>query len=285
MVEVRNLFHDYEGRGKYACRDISLKVEDGHIFGFLGPSGAGKSTIQNIMTKLLPIQQGEILYDGTEIRQIKREFFNNIGYSFEHPNIYTRLTGYENLKYFAGLFRGRTEDPQRLLDLVGLGPSAHKRAGRYSKGMKQRLVFARSIINKPKILFLDEPLSGLDPSTAEVIKGVIRELQNNGTTILMTTHNMHAADELCDKVAFINEGEIIVSDSPRALKLKYGEPGIRVEYREDGRTAARVLVPERPGDLDEFNRLAAEGRIETVHSQEASLDAIFRKLTGRELKE
>lgn len=283
MVEVKNLYHDYDGKGDFAAEDISFAVNDGEIFGFLGPSGAGKSTVQNIMTKLLPIQKGDVLYDGQDIRKLKRGFFNNIGYSFEHPNIFTRLTGYENLKYYAGLFSKKTEDPQRLLDLVGLGDSAHKRAGAYSKGMKQRLVFARSIINNPKILFLDEPLSGLDPTTADTLKAVIRDLQKQGTTILMTTHNMHAADELCNVVAFINNGKIIARDSPRNLKLQYGEPGIKVEYKDDTGLASKTFVLDKAEDKAEFDALSASGKVETVHSQEATLEAIFKKLTGREL--
>jgi len=283
MVEVKNLYHDYDGKGEYAAQDISFTVNDGEIFGFLGPSGAGKSTVQNIMTKLLPIQKGDILYDGKNIRGLKRPFFNEIGYSFEHPNVFSRLTGYENLKYFAGLFSTKTEDPMRLLNMVGLGDSAHKRAGAYSKGMKQRLVFARSIINNPKILFLDEPLSGLDPTTADTLKGIIRELQIRGTTILMTTHNMHAADELCNVVAFINDGKIIAKDSPRNLKLQYGEPGIRVEYKNGTDIAAKTFVLDEVEDKREFDTLSASGKIETVHSQEATLEAIFKKLTGREL--
>ena len=285
MVEVKKLYHDYTGQGSYAVEDVSFTIEDSQIYGFLGPSGAGKSTVQNIMTKLLPIQQGDVIYDGENIRDIRRGFFNKIGYSFEHPNVYTKLTGYENLKYFAGLFAGETEDPQRLLDMVGLGTSAHKRAGRYSKGMKQRLVFARSIINNPKILFLDEPLSGLDPGTADVLKGIIHNLRKQGATILMTTHNMHAADELCDVVAFLNEGRIVAADRPRDLKLKYGEPGIKVEYTGEHGTESRVFKLDEADDKREFDGLVTSGNIETIHSQEATLEAIFKKLTGRGLKE
>ena len=311
MIEVKSLFHDYEGKGSFAVSDISFGIGMGEVFGFLGPSGAGKSTVQNIMTGLLRIQQGEVYYNGQEIRRLRRGFFNSIGYSFEHPNLYSKLTGFENLKFFANLFTCETEDPLRLLELVGLSGSAHKRAGRYSKGMKQRLVFARSIINKPQILFLDEPLSGLDPSNAEVIKGIIRKLQSDGCTILLTTHNMHAADELCDKVAFLNDGKIVALDSPRNLKLRYGESGLRVEFRRDkaeqvggkgeqdggkgeqngdngeqgsGQIESRVFDLSKPQDKADFDQIIASGQVETVHSQEASLEGIFQLLTGRKLK-
>jgi fluoroquinolone transport system ATP-binding protein len=283
MIEVSHVYHDYEGKGNDAVHDVSFRIEDGEIFGFLGPSGAGKSTVQNIMTKLLSLQKGEILYDGRSIRELKKTFFNSVGYSFEHPNIFNRLTGYENLKYFAGLFSVPTEKPEKLLDMVGLTSSMHKRAGRYSKGMKQRLIFARSLINRPKILFLDEPLSGLDPRTGNVIKEIIRSLRTKGTTIFMTTHNMHAADELCDVVAFINEGRIVACDTPRHLKLEYGEKGVIVEYTRDKKVKTEVLNLTRDTDLKRFTALAKENLIETLHSKEASLEAIFTHLTGRGL--
>ncbi|MFP4485189.1 MAG: ABC transporter ATP-binding protein, partial [Spirochaetaceae bacterium] len=234
MIEVSDLFHDYEGRGVFAVQDLSFAIPDGRIFGFLGPSGSGKSTVQNLMTKLLRIQKGDIRYDGVSVRDIRPRFFNQVGYSFELPNLYLKLTGFENLKFFAGLFEGETEDPMRVLDMVGLRDAAHKRVSNYSKGMKQRFLFARSIINRPRILFLDEPMSGLDPTTAGRIKEIIRQKTAEGVTIFLTTHNMYAADELCDEVAFLHEGQIIAKDTPRNLKLAYGEKSVKVEYRVNG---------------------------------------------------
>jgi fluoroquinolone transport system ATP-binding protein len=175
MIEVRNLSHDYSGKGDFAVKDISFAIDKGTIFGFLGPSGAGKSTVQNIMTGLLPLQKGEVLYDRKPIQKLGARFYNRIGYSFELPNVYLKLTALENLKYYAGLFAVPTEDPMYLLERVGLKNDAHKRAGQFSKGMKQRLVFARALVNRPEILFLDEPLSGLDPSTGAAIKDLIAE--------------------------------------------------------------------------------------------------------------
>ncbi|MDW7675247.1 MAG: ABC transporter ATP-binding protein, partial [Bacillota bacterium] len=165
----------------------------------------------------------------------------------------------------------------------GLEDAKHKSAGAYSKGMKQRLVFARSIINKPKILFLDEPTSGLDPATAQKIKNIIKSKQLEGVTIFLTTHNMQAADELCDIVAFINDGEIVAMDSPRNLKLKYGEKSLRIEYREDGRLKNQLLFLDNLADRQIAAEFLQSGKVETVHSQEATLEQIFIKLTGRGL--
>jgi fluoroquinolone transport system ATP-binding protein len=283
MIEVKNLYHDYEGKGNYAVYDLSFTIPDGKIFGFLGPSGSGKSTVQNLMTKLLKVQKGEICYDGSSVTEVDNEFFNSIGYSFELPNIYLKLTGYENLKYYAGLFSVPTGDPLEILDMVGLKNAASKKTAAYSKGMKQRLLFARSIINNPKILFLDEPMSGLDPTTSERIKEIIRDKQKQGTTIFLTTHNMYAAEELCDEVAFLHEGKTIAKDSPRNLKLKYGDKVIKADIRDNGHLSRELLSPEKESDTERLKQLLLAGKVETLHSQEASLEEIFIQMTGRGL--
>lgn len=283
MIEVKNLYHDYEGKGKYAVYDVSFNIDKGEIFGFLGPSGAGKTTVQNIMTALLPIQKGDVLYDGISIRKMKSGFFNRIGVSFEDPTLYLKLTGYENLKYFAGLFSTPTGDPLMLLDMLGLKAAAHRKSSAYSKGMKQRLVFARSLINNPEILFLDEPTAGLDPLMAKKIKEIILDQKENGRTIFLTTHNMFIAEELCDRVAFINDGRLVVTDSPRNLKLKYGERSAKIEYLENGSLRSEILFLDREEDKKRFNWILDKENIQTIHSREATLEQIFIRLTGREL--
>jgi fluoroquinolone transport system ATP-binding protein len=283
MIRVENLIHDYTGEGTNAVDDVSFEVQTGEIFGFLGPSGAGKSTVQGILTGLLRLQRGQVSYDDLPVTELRSSFFNRIGVSFEHPNLYQKLTGLENLQYYAGLYDVPTEDPMMLLERVGLAEHAHKRAGSFSKGMKQRLVFCRSMINKPEILFLDEPTSGLDPSTAEVIKGIIRERREAGTTIFLTTHNMLTADQLCDNIAFINEGKIVAMDSPKALKLAYGERSVEVEYREDGKIASRVFFLDKDADRAGLKEIIEGKDILTMHSREASLEQIFIQMTGRGL--
>lgn len=284
MIKVKNLYHDYVGKGDYSVENVSFEIEKGEIFGFLGPSGAGKSTVQNIMTGLLELQKGEILYNNQSVKKIKSKFFNKIGVSFEHPNLYTKLTGYENLKYYAGLFQVPTQDPMKLLDMVGLKHASNKKASAYSKGMKQRLVFARALINDPEILFLDEPLSGLDPSTASKIKDLIVKKKKDGCTIFLTTHNMFVADELCDRVAFINDGKIVSLDSPRNLKLQYGQKSVKLEYVKDNKVFNEILFLENEKDKKKFHDLVESQNIQTVHSQEATLEQIFIKLTGRGLE-
>jgi fluoroquinolone transport system ATP-binding protein len=283
MIQVTKLFHDYEGKGRYAVNDVSFAIDEGEIFGFLGPSGAGKSTVQKIMTGLLKLQQGDITYGGTSVQSIGSRFFNDIGVSFEHPNLYAKLTAYENLKYYAGLFDRTCDDPMVLLERVGLREDAHKKAGAFSKGMKQRLVFCRALLNRPKILFLDEPTSGLDPSTAEIIKAMIREKKDEGSTIFLTTHNMFTADQLCDRVAFINEGKIVAMDTPKELKLRFGERKVEVEYANNGDVTSEVFSMDVEADKEAFTSRVKEKDVRTIHTREATLEQIFIHLTGRGL--
>jgi fluoroquinolone transport system ATP-binding protein len=283
MLAVKHLSHDYEGKGNYAVRDVSFTIPEGNIFGFLGPSGAGKSTVQNILIGLLPLQQGEVTYAGKSIREQDARFFNQLGVSFEHPNVYGRLTGYENLKYFAGLFDVPTLDPMKLLEAVNLTEAAHRKASAYSKGMRQRLVFARSLINNPKMLFLDEPTSGLDPNTAAIIKEIILQKKKDGCTIFLTTHSMATADDLCDTVSFLNEGKMVAMDSPRNLKLAHGERSVRVEYGDNGSVLEQVFFLDKADDHRLFTDLVQAQRIQTIHTQEATLEQIFMRLTGRGL--
>ena len=284
LIEVRNLFHSYGRNDDYAIKEVSFEIEKGEIFGFLGPSGAGKSTTQGVLAGLLEQQRGEIVIDG-EVREgtPNKRFFNRIGMGFEIPNIYKKLSGLDNLLFHAGLYDGETEDALRVLEMVGLAGDARKKAGEYSKGMKQRLGFARSMINKPDIWFLDEPTMGLDPNTSKSIKGIIRKKHAEATTIFLTTHNMFVADELCDRVAFIVDGRIVAMDSPKNLKLEHGQATVTVEYLEDGALKSTELTMNDEGKAD-LQRFIGDHNIKTIHSGEPSLEEIFIKLTGRGLE-
>lgn len=280
MIQVNHVFHDYEGKGKFAVSDISFSVEGGSIFGFLGPSGAGKSTIQNIMTGLLPVQQGEVLYGDKSVRTLNNAFFNQVGVSFEQSNLYSSLTGLENLKYYAALFSVPTINPMELLERVGLRDDANKRISHYSKGMKQRLTFARALINRPQYLFLDEPTSGLDPKTAVGIRELILEQKARGAAVFLTTHSMELADALSDTVAFLYGGVIAAMDTPEALKRIYGKREVRVIYRENGEEHERAIPMDDKAALAAF---LTDADVVKMHSQEATLEEIFLRVTGKEL--
>lgn len=284
MIVVKDLYHSYTNNDQFAVNNISFSIDRGEIFGFLGPSGAGKSTTQNILTGLLQLQEGEASIDGESVKNRSERLFNLMGVSFEQPNVYRKLTGLENLEFYARLFSVPTENPKKLLQMVGLEDAMYKKAGDYSKGMLQRLVFCRSLLNNPKVWFLDEPTSGLDPTTASRIKEIIKHRRDLGATIFLTTHNMFTADELCDRVAFLNEGQIRALDTPRSLKLEHGEQIVRVEFRGENGLESLKLSMTNSEDKRRLGALIESGSIDTIHSQEATLEQIFIELTGRGLE-
>lgn len=283
MITVENLNYSYTKDKNYALKNVSFDVKEGEVFGFLGPSGAGKSTTQGILTGLLPIQDGKGIVAGYDLRKFDRSIFNRIGVSFEQSNVYGKLTALENLDFYRKLFDVETLDPHELLKLVGLDQVKNKRAGTFSKGMKHRLTFARSMINKPSLWFLDEPTTGLDPAIAGTIKDIIKEKNREGTTVFLTTHNMFIADELCDRVGFIVDGELRVVDSPRNLKLQYGKKLVQVEYRRDDLPKLELIDLSIEAERLHLNDIIKGGQIEMMHTKEATLEEIFIKLTGRGL--
>ncbi|WDV47419.1 ABC transporter ATP-binding protein [Clostridiaceae bacterium M8S5] len=283
MIKVKNLYHSYNKDGKYQVNNASFEVEKGEVFGFLGPSGAGKSTTQGVLTGLLQLQKGEVSVAGYDMKKVSNKMFNKIGMSFEQSNVYSKLTARENLKFYSKLFDVPTRKPRELLELVGLDGKENIKAGQFSKGMKHRLTFARSMINNPELWFLDEPTTGLDPAIASNIKDIIRKENRKGVTIFLTTHNMFIADELCDRVAFIIDGEIKLIDSPRNLKLQYGDKLVEVEYIKNN-----VVIKEKFSTVLNEEKLRLQSvienyEIETMHTKEATLEEIFIKVTGREL--
>ncbi len=283
MISVKGLYHSYSKDDKCAVKDVSFDVPKGEVFGFLGPSGAGKSTTQGVLTGLLQLQQGEVTVAGYDLKHMKQEMFNKIGMSFEQSNVYSKLTAIENLKFYAQLFDVNTRDPQELIDLVGLNGKEDIKAGEFSKGMKHRLTFARSMINNPEMWFLDEPTTGLDPAIAANIKDIIREQNDKGVTVFLTTHNMFIADELCDRVAFIIDGEIKLIDSPKNLKLQYGEKVVDVEYADNGEKKKETFSTVLKKDKDALAGILNTKEIVTMHTKEATLEEIFIKVTGRGL--
>ena len=200
MITVEHLYHSYSKDEVYAVKDVSFDIPKGEVFGFLGPSGAGKSTTQGVLTGLLRLQKGHVSVAGYDVKHLERKMFNQIGMSFEQSNVYSKMTALENLRFYSKLFDVPTRSPESLLELVGLNGKGNVRAGEFSKGMKHRLTFARSMINNPELWFLDEPTTGLDPAIASIIKDIIREENQKGVTVFLTTHNMFIADELCDQI-------------------------------------------------------------------------------------
>ena len=172
VIRVRGLTFTYPKSTQPAVRGMDFSVGRGEIFGFLGPSGAGKSTTQKLLIGLLRGHGGEAVVWGKDPLAWGPDYYQRIGVSFELPNHYQKLTGLENLRFFASLYDGETQDPIALLDAVGLADDANTRVGKYSKGMQMRLTFVRALLNDPELLFLDEPTSGLDPVNARKVKNI-----------------------------------------------------------------------------------------------------------------
>ncbi|MFL5803657.1 MAG: ABC transporter ATP-binding protein [Roseiflexaceae bacterium] len=284
MITVKHMTFTYAGTPAPAVSDVSFSIARGEIFGFLGPSGAGKSTTQKILIGLLKGYMGRIAVLGKDLAAWGSDYYERVGVSFELPNHFLKLTALENLAYFAALYRRPARDPQELLELVGLGQDGKLPVGQFSKGMKNRLNVARALLHDPELLFLDEPTSGLDPVNARRIKDLIRAQQQAGKTIFLTTHNMAVAENLCDRVAFIVDGQVKLIDAPRALRLRYGAPMVRVEYQANSHTTREEYALAGLGDNGAFLDLLRQGAVQTIHTQEATLEDIFITVTGRRLE-
>lgn len=284
VIRVRDLTFRYPKAPEPAIRGMEFTVGRGEIFGFLGPSGAGKSTTQKILIGLLRGHGGEVSVWGRGPVAWGSDYYQRVGVSFELPNHYQKLTGCENLRFFASLYDVPTLDPVALLDAVGLTADANTRVGKYSKGMQMRLTFARALINDPELVFLDEPTSGLDPVNARKVKNMVLDLKARGRTVFLTTHDMATANELCDRVAFVVDGRIVALDTPAELKIARGQRLVRVEYRGDnGRLDTADFPMDGLADDPAFHTVLRDHHVETIHSKEATLDDVFVETTGRQL--
>lgn len=283
MLEVCDLSFTYAGAREPTLHDLRFNIADGEIFGFLGPSGAGKSTTQNILTGLLKGYQGRVTVLGRNLADWHADYYEQIGVAFELPTHFRKLTALENLAYFRALYRHPVLTPQEALDLVGLGTAGRMPVAQFSKGMQNRLSVARALLHNPPLLFLDEPTSGLDPVNARVIKELIQARRAAGATVFLTTHTMELADALCDRVAFIVDGRITLIDPPRALKLRYGAASVQVEYGGSATPAQQIFPLAGLGDNAAFLDLLHSGTVQTIHTQEATLEDIFVQVTGRRL--
>lgn len=280
---VENLCFKYPSSREDVIKNITFDIHEGEIFGFLGPSGAGKSTTQKILVKLLEDYTGTINYFNQNLKSMNNSFYEEIGVGFEVPVHFSKLTALENMKFFAGFYK-KNADIQELMERVGLWEYRDVKVSEYSKGMKVRLNFVRAMLNNPRVLFLDEVTNGLDPKNAKIIKDIIIEYRVKGGTVFLTTHLMNDVEQLCDRVAFCVNGQLIEISTPRDLKLKYGKREVKVEYRENGTIASAFFPLDGIGFNDEFHQLLKTGKIETIHSGETSMEEIFIIVTGVELK-
>ena len=285
-VSAQGLTYRYSNSDVLAVDHISFEIAEGEVFGFLGPNGAGKSTTVKMLTGQLRPVEGQALLLNRDINKHTNEVQADIGVSFETTNLYEQMSAAENLNLFAQLFGVKNFSAKALLEKVGLGGRERDRVASYSKGMKQRLMLVRALVNTPRILFLDEPTDGLDPVSAQTVHTIIREAAANGTTVFLTTHDMVEADKLSNRVAFVNNGKIVALDKPSTLKQKYGKRGLKVEIETaNGDIEMREIILDEADTPQKVHDLFQNERVITVHSEEATLEEIFVDITGRGLLE
>lgn len=280
MICVKDLSFSYTK--KPFLENISFNVERGEIFGFLGPSGAGKTTLQKILTGQILNYNGIAVVNGTEVKNRNNSFYEYIGVDFEFPSLYEKLTARQNLEFFASLYSKKPKQIDQLLRSVHLYNDSDKKVSEYSKGMKSRLGFIKALLHEPDILFLDEPTSGLDPSNSYDMKKIIKAERSKGKTIVLTTHNMQDATELCDRVAFIVDGRITALDTPHNLIMAKRASKLRYTYYENGEISGECLLSASSSDVM-LQKLMQEDRLLSIHSSEPTLNDIFIEVTGRSL--
>lgn len=248
IISVKNLVKNY---GKFeAVKDISFDVYEGEIFGLLGPNGAGKSTTLEIIETLRSKTSGKVIVDGFDLDRQPNEIKKIIGVQLQSSGFYPSLTLLELVELFCGLYN-RQVNAMELLKKVNLAEKAKTKSKELSGGQKQRFSIATTLINNPKIIFLDEPTTGLDPQARRNLWDLVREIRNGGTTVIITTHYMDEAEQLCDRIAIIDEGKIIKLNSP-------------------------------DGMIDE---LIASGFEKPKPVKGANLEDVFIQLTGKEMRE
>ena len=303
IIEVENLVKKFGDL--VAVNDISFKVAPGEIFGFLGPNGAGKTTTINILCTLLRPNSGRATINGFDVVHQQSQVRQSIGLVFQDPSLDERLSGLQNLRFHALVYNVpspvREQRIKEMLSMMQLWDKRHSEVRTYSGGMKRRLELARGLLHRPKVLFLDEPTLGLDPQTRNRIWEYILDLrQREGVTIFLTTHYMDEAQK-ADRLAIIDYGQLIAMDTPEKLKKKVGKDIISVKTADNDKAAdeikRRYQTEIRP-DGNELTFSVTNGeeflpkfikefdiKIQSINLRRPSLDDVFLKLTGREIRQ
>ncbi len=281
IVEVEGVSYSYGDL--LAVNNVSFSLASGRVLGFLGPNGAGKTTVIKMLTGQFDVQKGVVKIFGEKLKKEDSEIRKRIGVCFEEKNLYENMTARENLQFFAKLFGIEKYNFDKALKRVDLAGRGDDRVETFSKGMRQRLMIARALVNTPDILFLDEPTSGLDPTSSQAIREIIKEEVERGATVFLTTHDMHEADQLSDRVAFINEGKIVALDTPENLKIEHGKRSVKIRVRRGKKIETKTLSLEGEGVGEKIKSLVDSKKLLTIHTEESNLEDIFIKLTGRRL--
>jgi len=309
VIEVSDLTKYYGDL--LAVDHISFAVHEGEVFGFLGPNGAGKTTTQRMLTTLLEPTEGRIAIFGHDLARDAYPVKRRMGLVPEESNVYTELTAWDNLMFTAQLYRvpraERAERARKLLAAFGLGEKQDVKVGDFSKGMRRRLSIAMALIHRPSLLFLDEPTPGLDAQSTRAIRDLVRQMNAEGTTIFLTTHQIEEANQLCDRVAIINHGRIAAIDTPERLKQTFqrvqsvqvaleeppadSEPAGGLTSLPGVTTAVKMgdkwrLYTEDPSTLlpllIDYAR-AHDLRVVSLNTLSPSLEDVFLEITGQQV--
>jgi ABC-2 type transport system ATP-binding protein len=311
FIRVDNLTKCYgrPGTGVLAVDHISFTVHQGEVFGFLGPNGAGKTTTQRMLTTLLEPTEGSVFVNGHDLAHDAYPVKRQMGLVPEESNVYTELTGWDNLMFTARLYRvsqtERTARARELLERFGLWEKRDVKVEDYSRGMRRRLSIAMAVIHNPRLLYLDEPTPGLDAQSARAIRALIRRLNSRGTTVFLTTHQIEEANQLCDRVAIINQGQIAAIDTPEQLKRAFRRVQsveVALEPRAGAHGAELAALPgvSTQAKLGDKWRLytydpsallprvmdyarSQELRVVSLNTQGPSLEDVFLEITGQEV--
>lgn len=263
-----------------AIKHVSFHVKQGEIFGLLGPSGSGKTTTVKILTGELTQTAGDVRVLGMGSAKFgTSDFKSRIGILSDNSSLYERLTVYDNLKLFCKLYNAPLKQIEVILREVNLQDEGSKTVSKLSKGMKQRVLLAKALIHKPELVFLDEPTSALDPGNMAHIHRGLLKLNEAGTTVFLTTHNMEEATELCDRVAFLHNGKLQELDNPSALRYKYSTHAFHVETF----AGKQLVFKNGPEKADQIRKLIVSGQVKAMHTDHPTLGQIFLKVTGKEL--
>jgi ABC-2 type transport system ATP-binding protein len=290
---------------RWAVRGIELEVRRGEVLGLLGPNGAGKTTTVRLMTALIEPTEGTAAVDGFDVRTQADDVRARVGILTETPGLYDNLPASTNLDFFGRLYgldaAQRAEGIERYLRLFGLWERRHEVTGTFSKGMKQKLAIARALLHDPSVVFLDEPTAALDPEAAFIVREAIETLRRAGRTIVLATHNLDEADRLCDRIAFVRAGLVLV-DSPAGLRGAFGTPTLTIRLASSPSDAAvealraldgtaaieavdgvlRVGVPDPDTAAPAVVRalVAAGGDVVEVRIERTSLEQIYFDVMG-----
>lgn len=279
VIELSSLNFAY-ANGPDILSRFNLQIGCGEIFGLLGPSGSGKSTLQSILLGFQPGYSGSAKVFGSEARGLPRSFYRRVGVSFELPAAYLQLTARENLDLFASLQGGAARPVMEVLADLDLVDAADQKVAAFSKGMKMRLNLARALLHDPELYLFDEPTSGQDPARTRVTRALIKGLKARGKTVLLTTHDMAEAEQICDRVGFLLNGRMDVAGAPGALKRNYGEARVDVVYGDQEGEDRESFPLKGLSTNTRFHQLLTDDRILSIHSAESSLEDIFVRLAG-----